>query len=1064
MMNKRFKNKAKAILSVVLSYFFTCQPIYASIPSDSRCSIDLQNKIVENAMIFPVSIGDVMSGTKSPASGSYEFLVPREMKKDTVAALGKMPLQFIENQGQLDGAVKYYARKGPMTLYLTAGEIVFDFISPCQQAWKNKEFFSSFDEKKECQHQVVRMKLQDANSVPVITGRDQQETVYSYFIGNDPAKWRANVPTYSEVYYKDVYAGIDMRLYSAANGTLEYDFVVHPGADPAKIALAVEGIDGMEVDAGGDLIMKSAFGDMKQKLPLIYQEADGKKIAVSSRFNIIKSLSAKNKGAWTYGFTISAYNRQKDLIIDPLLASTLMGGSNYDGFYHMKIDASGNIFLTGATESSNFPVSSGVYDTTFDGSKGDTFVAKFKNDLSGFLSCTLLGGSYWENGTTLGFDASGNVFVAGNTYSTDFPTTSGAYDRTFNGGDCDAFVAKFNNSLNTLIASTLIGGYQFDTIHSMGIDPSGNVYVAGYDTSMDYPCTTGAYDSSQNGGTDVNVSCLDNSLAHLLASTLIGGSEDEWADGLVMDASGNIYITGTTYSSDYPSTPGAYDPSHNGEYDAFVSELDSNLTTLAASTFVGGAGYDRSNSIKMDASGNLVIAGKTGSNDYPCTSGAYDSSFNGGWNDAVVSKLNSDLSLLLASIYVGGADDEEATSICLDASGNVYIAGCTSSTDYPCTRGSYDSSYNGGDHDAFGSKFNSNLTHLLFSTYIGGVGDEYAYIMGIDASGCIFIAGETSSADYPTTAGAYDGTFNGAYDAFISKLSETVLPPSNLNARAISSGSVTLSWKDNANTETGFKIEQKTGGCSGDSTWTQVTAKPANTLTHQINGLTANTAYAFRIRAYDAAGDSAYSNCASATTGLSGTPATPLGMTATSVSNARVDIRWRDVSSNETGFRIYRRLGTSGPWSMVGRVVPGSTSFSDTTATGNQTSNQYMYYVRSYNAAGSSPPANAVKVPFRPTNLAVTPGAAAGQIVVSWTDNSSNESGFVVYRKDNSCSSSSSWNLAGTLGVNRTSWTCTGLASGADYSFKVRAYFKTGAAPVTYGYSSWSNCDDETSP
>jgi hypothetical protein len=1088
MMNKRFKNKAKTILSIVLSYLFVCQPMYASIPSDSRRCVDFLNQIVDNAMIFPVGIGEVVSGTKSLASGSNAFPVSREMKKDTVAELGRMPLQFVENHGQVDGAVRYYARKGGMTVYLTKTEIVFDFKRPQNsphpsplpqgergrgenlllETRKNNKSISSADEIKEFEHQVVRMKLQGANSNPVIAARNQQETVYNYFIGNDPAKWQTHVPVYSEVYYKDVYAGIDLRFYSAANGALEYDFIVHPGADPSRIAVAVEGVDGMEMESCGDLVIKTAFGDLKQNLPGIYQIIDGEKVLISSRFNFHSDSELQDVDAhvsrFQYGFTISAYDRTKDLVIDPLLASTLMGGGGYDGFFSMKIDASGNIFLTGETESLSFPVTSGAYDTTYDGSKGDTFVAKFKNDLSGLLSCTLLGGSYWDYGTTLGFDASGNVYIAGCTYSTDFPTTSGAYDRTFNGGDCDAFVAKFNSSLSALAASTLIGGYQFDTIHAMDIDPSGNVFVAGYVTSEDYPCTSGVYDASHNGGTDVNVSGFDNNLTHLLASTYIGGGEDEWADGLVIDGSGNIYITGTTYSSDYPSTPGAYDPSHNGVYDGFISKLNGNMTTLAASTFIGGSDYDRVNDLKIDTSGNVFVAGRTHSSDYPCTAGAYDASLNGDSGDALVSKLNGDLSLLLASTLIGGTGIDEANAICFDISGNVYIAGDTSSTDYPCSNGAYDTSYNGGDRDAFGSKLNNNLTQLLLSTYIGGTEEDDVYAMSFDAFGDIFVAGETESSDYPTTPGAYDGSFNDDYDAFISKFSEIASPPSALNARAISPYAITLSWKDNSINESGFKIEQKSGGCSAGGSWIQAAVKPANALTHQITGLTANTVYAFRIRAYNAAGDSAYSNCASAATGLSGTPAMPQGMTATSVSDSRVNLRWRDVSTNESGFRVYRRLGTSGPWSMVGRVAPGTTTFSDTTATGNQTSNPYMYYVRSYNAAGSSPPANAVKVPFPPTGLTVTPGTVAGKIVVSWTDNSNNETGFAIYRKDNSCLTSSAWIFVGTVGANRTSWICPGLNSGADYSFKVRAFFKTVAAPETSGYSSWSNCDDAVAP
>ncbi len=946
MMKKRFTRKAKQIFSAVVVYLFVCQPMHASIPSDPRRCIDLQNQIIENAMIFPSGTGDAMSGTNSFASGSNEFPVPREIGKDTMAALGRMPLKFVENHGQTDGTVKYYAKKGGMTIYLTAEEIVLDFIFYRHLTEKNKEIFSSADEKKDYKRQVVRMKMQGANAGPVISGKNKQATVYNYFIGNDPSKWRMHVPVFSEVYYNDVYAGIDLKVYSAANGAMEYDFIVHPGADASQIAVVVDGIEGMEIDAGGDLVMKTAFGDLRQELPLIYQEVDGKKVAVPNRFSIHEVAKTGNISEsalkFQYGFTVSAYDRTRDLIIDPLLASTFLGGSSYDGVYSMNIDASGHVFAIGATESIAFPVSQGADDTTHDGSEGDAFISKFNNDLTELLSCTFLGGGMWENGNAIGFDASGNVLVAGNTYSSDYPTTSGVYDRSFNGGDCDAFVAKFNNNLTELLASTLIGGSQFDTFGALGIGPAGDIFISGYTKSPNYPCTSGAYDASHNGETDVSVSCLNKNLTQLLASTLIGGSQGEWSYSLGIDSSGNVYVSGATESPAYPGTAGAYDPSYNGSYDAFLSKFNSGLTILAASTFLGGSDHDRGNTLKIDTSGNVFVVGRTHSSEYPCTSGAYDTSLNEGEGDAVVSKLNGDLSVLLASTLIGGTGMDDANAICFDVSGNVYIAGDTKSTDYPCSSSAYDTSHNGGDRDAFCSKLNNNLTRLLFSTYIGGTGEDAAYAMNIDASGYIFVAGETESSDYPITAGAYDRSFNGDDDAFISKFSEPLFPPSNLTAKSTSSRSIVLGWKDNSVNETGFKIERRQGGCSASGAWSQIATKPANTTTHTVSGLNPDTAYSYRVRAYDAGSNSAFTNCASTTTGKSGTPSSPIGLTATSASPTKVNLRWQDKSDDETGFKIYRKQGT-GAWAELDRVAANMVSYSDETAENNRTSTAYQY-------------------------------------------------------------------------------------------------------------------------
>jgi titin len=350
----------------------------------------------------------------------------------------------------------------------------------------------------------------------------------------------------------------------------------------------------------------------------------------------------------------------------------------------------------------------------------------------------------------------------------------------------------------------------------------------------------------------------------------------------------------------------------------------------------------------------------------------------------------------------------------------------------------------------------------LFSTYIGGTGEDAAYAMNIDASGYIFVAGETESSDYPITAGAYDRSFNGDDDAFISKFSEPLFPPSNLTAKSTSSRSIVLGWKDNSVNETGFKIERRQGGCSASGAWSQIATKPANTTTHTVSGLNPDTAYSYRVRAYDAGSNSAFTNCASTTTGKSGTPSSPIGLTATSASSTKVNLRWQDKSDDETGFKIYRKQGP-GAWAELDRVAANMVSYSDETAENNRTSTAYQYYVKACNAKGCSPQTCTATVPFKPAQLTAAQGTAAGSINISWTDNSANEKGFVIYRKEGSCSGSGSWTLAATVGANRVSWTDTGLDPGSIYAYRVRAYCRT-SLPYAYGYSSWSNCDDETAP
>jgi hypothetical protein len=388
------------------------------------------------------------------------------------------------------------------------------------------------------------------------------------------------------------------------------------------------------------------------------------------------------------------------------------------------------------------------------------------------LASTFIGHSEDDRAFALTIDSSGDVFVAGATYSPAYPTTPGAYDESYNGTG-DVFVSKLDSNLSSLLASTWIGGGDQEGASALGIDSSGNVLVAGGTYSSDYPTTPGAYDESHNGAGDVFVSKLDSNLSSLLASTFIGGVDADSTSALGIDSSGNVFVAGGTGSPDYPTTPGAYDESYNGTGDVFVSKLDSNLSGLLASTFIGGVDADYASALGIDSSGNVFVAGGTYSWDYPTTPGAYYGTFKAS-NDAFVSKLDNNLSSLLASTFIGGFDFDFLNALTIDSSGNVFVAGATYSPAYPTTSGAYDETYQGVFSDVFVSKFDSNLSDLLASTLIGGGVLDWADALGIDSSGNVFVAGETSSTDYPTTPGAYDETHNGDEDVFVSKLTSNL--------------------------------------------------------------------------------------------------------------------------------------------------------------------------------------------------------------------------------------------------------------------------------------------------
>jgi uncharacterized repeat protein (TIGR02543 family) len=572
----------------------------------------------------------------------------------------------------------------------------------------------------------------------------------------------------------EVWSGIEVKL-KATQKTVEKLFYVKPGADPSKIVVEVDGAEGLKLSKDGEIIIKTGLGDLKLSKPSAWQEKDGKKLPVEVSYKLI----GKNR----YSFEVAKADPSLPIVIDPLLASTFIGGSGNDFVgYSIALDSSGNVYVTGSTYSPDYPTTAGAYDRSYNGGSSDVFVSKLSNDLSQLLASTFIGGSRDDFGNSIALDSSGNVYVTGFTVSSDYPTTSGAYDTrcgtdgTCDGGFADVFVSKLSNDLSQLLASTFIGGSRDDFGNSIALDSSGNVYVTGFTFSSDYPTTAGAYDRSYNDYGDVFVSKLSNNLSQLLASTFIGGSGFEHGFSIALDRSGNVYVTGDTSSPNYPTTSGAYDRSYNGSVDVFVSKLSNDLSQLLASTFIGGSRNDEARSIALDSSGNVYVTGFTFSSDYPTTSGAYDRSYNGGSSDVFVSKLSNDLSQLLASTFIGGSARDVAFSIALDSSGNVYVTGWTDSSDYPTTSGAYDTrcgtdgTCDGGFADVFVSKLSNNLSQLLASTFIGGSRDDFGNSIALDSSGNVYVTGRTYSSNYPTTSGAYDRGYNGYSDVFVSKL------------------------------------------------------------------------------------------------------------------------------------------------------------------------------------------------------------------------------------------------------------------------------------------------------
>jgi hypothetical protein len=474
------------------------------------------------------------------------------------------------------------------------------------------------------------------------------------------------------------------------------------------------------------------------------------------------------------------------LIIQPTFAgvldySTYLCGKDNNEGYSIVVDNSGNAFITGFTSSSYFPTTISSLNTAYNGGY-DVFVTKLNPTGTALVYSTYLGGKSYDEGWSIAVDESGNAYLTGKTLSADFPTTATAFDTSWNGG-YDSFVSKLNAAGNALVYSTYLGGKDYDWGRGIALDKADNAYIIGYTCSTNFPTSNNTIDNSWNGKYDVFVSKLNASGTALLYATFLGGKNDDCSRTIAVDSSGNAYITGYTFSPDFPITSNALNTIYNDNNDAFVSKLNPAGTKLVYSTYLGGHSYDEGWGITTDKSGNAYIIGKTSSPDFPIAGNALDSVWNGGY-DVFISKLDAKGNSLVYSTFLGGANDDWGRAITIDKSENVYLTGYTWSTNFPVTAGALDSSWNGG-YDVFISKLNGSGSVLIYSTYLGGKNNDCGYAIAIDSGANAYITGKTASPDFPVTEGVLKKTGNGNNDAFVSKLAlgQIALPSSvNINS------------------------------------------------------------------------------------------------------------------------------------------------------------------------------------------------------------------------------------------------------------------------------------------
>ena len=751
--------------------------------------------------------------------------LPSAAKPQTVNLGTAAGLRFEPNQGQTDARVKFLSHNSLYNLFLTDDEAVFVLKAASPAASNSGRRRARLPLLRGATRQsVVRMRLAGAQP-RTIAGLEPVPGQTNYLIGRDPKNWVRNVPQFSRVNYGDVYPGVDMTFYGN-DRAFEFDLMVKPGADPKQIALSFSGARKIQANAGGDLLLRSATGDLALRKPVAYQEIDGARKPVDVRF------VARHRNE--FGLAVGAYDPARELVIDPSwIYSTYLGGTATDGGHAVAIDSTGAVYLTGESSSTDFPTAGGISPNTAKGGL-DVFVTKFSpiSPTAGttLVYSTYIGGSNDDSGNAIAVDAGGNVYVAGGTSSTNFPVTSNAPQATYGGGKDDAFVVKLDPTGSNLLYSTYIGGSDQDLASGIAVDGTGNIYVGGQTASTNLPVVQ-PLQSMNKGGTDGFIAKIDGTAGSVTLGNLkfldyLGGSGADTITGIGLDGSNNIYVAGITTSSDF-HTQGSNgsSPYQNSctkctggsgtaADDSFLTAIKSDLSQYIYSTYYGGDGSDDAETIAVDSTGDAYITGLTNSTDLvsgnptqPSTT-PYQSKINAAaTSNAFIAEMNPAGSAVPYVTYLGGSGADIAFGIAIDSTARIYVTGQTSSPDFPSKNPTQN--VFGGATDAFVSLLDPSKSgggQLVFSSFIGGPGAEDSQLAGIaiDSSDNIYVTGDTASPqvnpptgpNFPVFGNPLQANLSVAPDAFLTEISSTVTPPqgftinvSTLSPNAISVGS-----------------------------------------------------------------------------------------------------------------------------------------------------------------------------------------------------------------------------------------------------------------------------------
>ncbi|MBL8152125.1 MAG: SBBP repeat-containing protein, partial [Blastocatellia bacterium] len=625
--------------------------------------------------------------------------------------------------------------------------------------------------------------------------------------GTSRADWHTNIPTYSRIEYRNIYDGIDVAYYGNQN-RLEYDLIVSPKADPSRAVMVFEGAESIKIDAEGDLTIETGNGELVQHKPIAYQEVGNKRENVECRYKLL--------GSNRVAFELGSYDKNRRLIIDPVLNyASYLGGIRGDVGVAVAVDSRSNLYITGRTDSVDFPVNGNVFQPMGD-SIGDAFVTKL--DPTGrVIFSTFIGGRDIDFANGIAVDSNANIYITGTTRSIEFPVTPNALQNSLNAG-FDAFITVLSSTGNSLLFSSYFGGSLEDGGADIAIDSRSNIYVGGSTRSVDFPVSMNSAQNANRGfreGFVVALSPVSSSAnPRQIYSTYLGGAGDDLVRGIAVDRDGTVLVAGSTRSDDFPVVS-AFQSMRGGAPtgDGFLTRINPTGTSFSFSTFFGGSDEDFVADVAIDSTGSAYITGGTRSLDMPIRN-AFQSSNRGGSlgtgifagpSDAFIAKFTPNGQSLVFATYLGGSDFDEANSIAVDRAGNVYVTGTTASDDFPLMRPVQMRNGSSGQDlkaDTFVTKLTFDGQALTYSTFFGGSRIEAAPNIAIDPAGNGFITGVTTSMDFPVRTpiqnifgGGDVGILSG--DAFVLRIDETAsynlsITPQMLTLRKARKTNVTI--------------------------------------------------------------------------------------------------------------------------------------------------------------------------------------------------------------------------------------------------------------------------------